>query len=82
MVLYKNGKHHSISYKENKYAYKFYAFVIKTDIRNMSDSREFSWENYATLSQEAHFAIFSQKMMFLNGNENWSSIFCYRGKKV
>ena len=56
--LQKNGKRHMIFCYKNKYANKFHALTIKIDIRNMSESKEFRWENDSKLAQDLHFFIF------------------------
>ena len=42
--LQKNGKCLFISFYKNKFAYKLHLFAIKTDIKNVSKSRDFKWE--------------------------------------
>ena len=36
----------------------FMLYTIKIDIRNMSENREFKWENDSKLVQAVHFLIF------------------------
>ena len=55
VVLLKNGKRHLIFDYENKNTNKFHAFTIKTDIRIMSESRDFGWENDSKSAQDVHF---------------------------
>ena len=52
------------SYKY-KNIYNLYAFMIKTDFRNMSKNRRFRWKNRAKPSQSAHFATFFTKKHFI-----------------
>ena len=50
-----------IFHYKKKYIHNFYAFTIKIDFRNMSESREIRWKNRAKPSQSVHFAIFCSK---------------------
>ena len=51
VVLWKNGKRHSLSITKYEYIYKFHALRIKIDIRNIPESREFRWKYDARLAQ-------------------------------
>ena len=48
-------------YCKNEYTYKFHVFTVKTNIRNMSKSREFRWKTDSKCAQDDHFAIFLPK---------------------
>ena len=51
---------------KNKNSYKFCAFMIKTDFRNMSENTEFRLKDRAKPSQSAHFTtIFSKSTEFI-----------------
>ena len=46
---------------KNKNVYNFYAFMIQTDFRNISENRKFRRKNRAISSESAHFATFCFK---------------------
>ena len=54
----KNEKHYKIFHHKNMNICNFYAIMMKTDFRNMSESRRFRRKNRAKQSRSSHFATF------------------------
>ena len=79
--LTKNEKYcPNFNYK-NKNIYHFYPFTMKSDFRNMSESREFWRKNRAKQSQSPYWAnFFFKKPLHLLKNKKHYSIFYSKNK--
>ena len=57
--------------------------MMKTDNRNMSESKEFEWENDSKSAQDLHFFLFFlENPLFLKKNWKRSSIFFYKDRNT
>ena len=57
-ISQENEDHYRISHCKNKNVFNFYAFTVRIELRNMSETREFRQKNRAKPSRNAHFANF------------------------
>ena len=73
-----------IFYSKKKYTNKFHAFTMEIDSRNMSESKEFRWENDSKLAQDVHFFIFFflEKPLSLEKNDKLYFIFYYKNRNT